>query len=58
MTHILLTADLPKGLPSGAPGTDRSLVADQSWNLLAGDIPLPAATLSRTALSHNMALRT
>jgi len=44
-----------KGLPPAAAGELRSNLASRGYNLLAGDIPLPACVLSREAISHNRA---
>lgn len=43
-----------KGYPHAAPRWRRSQVAAQGWNLLAGDLPLPLATLRRAPLQHNL----
>ncbi|MDZ7814147.1 MAG: alanine racemase [Ideonella sp.] len=43
-----------KGYPWTAPTLRRSQVADQHWNVLAGDLPLPLAVLHRQALHHNL----
>lgn len=52
--HDELLSDRFKGFPFG-----RELrladVPDQGWNLLAGDVPLPAAVLRRTELERNCA---
>jgi D-serine dehydratase len=45
---------LEKGLPGlGHDALDLASVADAGWNLLRGDLPLPACTLRRKALEHN-----
>lgn len=45
---------LEKGLPGpGYNAFDLRQVAGAGWNLLRGDIPLPACTLRRKALEHN-----
>jgi D-serine dehydratase len=44
-----------KGVPPAAAGKLRRDLASNGYNLLAGDIPLPACVLSREALSHNRA---
>ena len=43
-----------KGYPHGAPPLPRSLVGQQGWNVLAGDLPLPLALIRRDALTHNV----
>lgn len=42
-----------KGLPNDAAGLSLSDVAEQSWNLLQGQIPLPSLVLKQRALEHN-----
>lgn len=49
-----LLAPPMKGYPALAPALRRAEVAAQGWNLLAGDLPLPAAVLRRGALAHNL----
>jgi D-serine dehydratase len=44
-----------KGYPGAKPPIDRSAIASQGWNVLAGDLPLPLAVLKRRALEHNVA---
>lgn len=44
-----------KGFPSARPALDRAAIAQQGWNLLADDLPLPLAVLKRDALAHNLA---
>ena len=44
-----------KGLPPSAVGELPRNLGLRGYNLLAGDIPLPACVLSREALSHNRA---
>lgn len=45
---------LEKGLPgAGRDALDLASIAGSGWNLLRGDLPLPACTLSRKALEHN-----
>ena len=44
---------LTKGIPARFDGTLAS-IGRQGWNLLAGDVPLPAAVLRRTAIDHNV----
>jgi D-serine deaminase-like pyridoxal phosphate-dependent protein len=41
--------------PSSAGQVDRQAVADQGWNLLEGDLLLPAMVLKESALEHNVA---
>lgn len=45
-----------KGLPPGAAGLRYADIGAQGWNVLAGDIMLPAAVLRRRALDHNVAV--
>ncbi len=42
-----------KGVPRTAGGIRLSSVGGQGWNLLAGDLPLPACVLRQTALNSN-----
>ena len=44
-----------KGFPP-ADGVTVGTVAQGGWNLLRGDLPLPALVLKETALAHNIAL--
>jgi len=44
-----------KGYPPARAPIERVAVAQQRWNLLAGDLPLPLAVLKRDALAHNLA---
>jgi D-serine dehydratase len=44
-----------KGLPSRAAGLSADQIAERSWSLARGDLPLPVAALSRTAIEHNIA---
>jgi D-serine dehydratase len=44
-----------KGFPHTSPPLRRSAVAQQGWCVLAGDLPLPVATVKRDALAHNIA---
>jgi D-serine dehydratase len=44
--------DSIKGIPFGAR-LGLADVADQGWNVLAGDLPLPAAIIRADALAHN-----
>ena len=43
-----------KGYPHAAPALRRSAIAAQRWNLLRGDLPLPAAVIRRPALHGNL----
>src|SRR4051812_326226 len=43
-----------KGFPHGSPPLRRSQVAGQSWDVLAGDLPLPLALIRASALEHNI----
>lgn len=43
-----------KGYPAAAPPLRRSQLAEQRWNLLAGDLPLPLAVIRREPLQHNL----
>lgn len=45
--------ELTKGLPPSAPGMDIGEIGKQGWNLLGGDLPLPAAVLRQSALERN-----
>lgn len=45
--------ELTKGLPPTSPALDIEDVARQGWNLLRGDLPLPAAVLRQSALERN-----
>ena len=42
-----------KGLPHDATGLLLSDVAEQNWNLLEGQIPLPSLVIKQRALEHN-----
>lgn len=42
-----------KGLPGRAVGITLNNVADQQWNLLNEDLPLPVAVIQQSALQHN-----
>lgn len=44
-----------KGFPFTAAPCRASEIAGRGWNVLAGDLPLPLAVLSRPALDHNLA---
>ena len=44
-----------KGYPRTQPPRRRSEVGAAGWNVLAGDLPLPLAVLTRVALEHNLA---
>jgi D-serine dehydratase len=53
----LLEEPLPlgtKGLPPAAAGLTLEAIGKQGWNLLRGDVPLPAAVLKQEALEHNL----
>lgn len=43
-----------KGFPPAAGALRRSAVADQGWNVLRGDLPLPLAVVHHEALAHNL----
>lgn len=54
----LVSAELDqcvKGLPPGAAPARLSDLGRRGWNLLRGDLPLPAAVVKRDALRHNSA---
>lgn len=54
----LLAEPLPpgtKGLPPLPPGFTLDQIADQGWQVLAGDVPLPVAVLKRPAMDRNIA---
>lgn len=42
-----------KGIPAGVPPFPLDQIGRFGWNLLAGDLPLPAAVLKDRALAHN-----
>jgi D-serine dehydratase len=44
-----------KSYPFNAAPCPASQLADQGWNLLANDLPLPLAVIHRSALVHNIA---
>jgi D-serine dehydratase len=44
-----------KGLPSGIANLPLGDIGAQGWNLLAGDLPLPAAVIKRDVLAANSA---
>lgn len=44
-----------KGVPGNVTGLPLSQVADMNWNVLAEDLPMPAAVIRRDALLHNSA---
>ncbi len=54
MTNDVLQAGM-KGYPHGQANMRCAAVAQMSWNVLAGDLPLPLAVLKREALEHNLA---
>ena len=43
-----------KGYPHAAAPLRRSSIAAQHWNVLRGDLPLPAAVIRRRALQGNL----
>ena len=43
-----------KGYPHAAPALHRSAIVAQRWNLLRGDLPLPAAVIRQRALQGNL----
>lgn len=43
-----------KGFPLGAAPMDRLAIAEQDWQVLEGDLPLPLAVLKRRPLEHNL----
>lgn len=45
-----------KGLPPEAVGARLDQIGGQNWNLLDGDLPLPACVLKQDALDHNRAM--
>jgi D-serine dehydratase len=50
--------DLPldgttKGVPPGVAGLTLGAIGTQGWNLLAGDLPLPAAVIRKAAVESN-----
>lgn len=47
--------ELTKGLPPTSPGLEIDEIARQGWNLIHGDLPLPAAVLRQSALERNEA---
>lgn len=50
--HAPLTP-LDKGVPGGIGQVSLEDVATKGWNILAEDVPLPAAVIRRDALMHN-----
>mgnify|MGYP001004188377 CR=1 FL=1 len=52
--HVQLDASY-KGYPPAAAACALGAVAEQGWNVLAGDLPYPLAVLDRAALAHNLA---
>jgi D-serine dehydratase len=44
-----------KGLPPAAAPVRLDEIGKRGWNLLKGDLPLPAAVIKRTAVDHNSA---
>ncbi len=56
--NLASLADLPlgacvKGLPPAAAPLALGAVGGRGWNLLQGDLPLPAAVIRRAAVAHN-----
>lgn len=52
----LLSEALPpslKGLPSVTPGFATRDVGTQGWNVLAGDLPIPVAVLTRPSIPRS-----
>ncbi len=49
----LIVDDLVKGVPGGVDPFPLREVGTKGWNVLAEDLPLPVATLKRSALFHN-----
>ena len=43
-----------KGFPHHSAPLRRSVIGQQGWNVLNGDLPLPLAVIRRDALSHNL----
>jgi D-serine dehydratase len=50
----LLLDDSTKGMPGGVPPFPLGRIADQGWNVLNEDLPLPLLVLKRDALEHNI----
>lgn len=42
-----------KGIPPGIDSIPIGQIAEQRWNLLSGDLPLPAAVIRESALRQN-----
>lgn len=55
LAHSPLTVGT-KGLPPAVAGLRLADVGAQGWNLLAGDLSLPAAVLKRRAIENNISL--
>lgn len=57
LNDVIATPVAPgtKGLPASAVGLPLKAIADQGWNVLDDDVPLPACVLKRSALDHNRA---
>ena len=49
-----LVDDTWKGVPGGVGPMPLSSIADQRWNVAAGDLPLPLLVLRRSALENNL----
>jgi D-serine dehydratase len=43
-----------KGFPHGHAALRRSAIAQEGWNVLAGDLPFPIAVLKHDAVTHNV----
>ena len=43
-----------KGFPHHSAPLRRSVIGQQNWNVLRGDLPLPLAVIRRDALAHNL----
>jgi D-serine deaminase-like pyridoxal phosphate-dependent protein len=54
LQQLILDAAV-KGLPPTAGTMPLGQVGRQQWNLLKGDLPLPAAVVKRAAVTHNSA---
>jgi D-serine deaminase-like pyridoxal phosphate-dependent protein len=45
-----------RSIPATTEGVTIATIAERGWNVLAGDLPLPAMVLKQSALDHNIAL--
>jgi D-serine dehydratase len=45
--------DALKGIPGGTPPFPLAQIAEQHWNVLREDLPLPLAVIKKSALEHN-----